>query len=128
MQPAVVEVLGPAPHMLCAEHAAVELANTEQGWAHEEGWETYGAEAYARHCERAVEALEAFAITDGSHGPSDDNPVLGEVLEEAINYLEEYELERARRALERRGGERILTSREQATIDFFKRRGEGPAR
>ena len=35
MNPAVVEVLGPAPRLLCAEHAAGEL-QPDAGWDHDE--------------------------------------------------------------------------------------------
>jgi hypothetical protein len=111
--PAVVEILGPQPHLLCAEHAAMEL-NADPGWAHQEGWETHGAEEYARYCEEAVNALEGWMRTNGGDEPFADNPVLEMILEEALTYLEEYELERARRVLERQGGRREETVREKS--------------
>jgi len=83
LNPAVVEVLGPAPHLLCAEHAAAELGNTAPGWAHLEGWEEFGAEEYARHCEQAMNALEEWSRVDGARARYPDNPVLTHVLEEA---------------------------------------------
>ena len=118
--PAVVEVLGPAPYLLCAEHAAGEF-QVGPDLAHEEGWEEFGAERYARHCEDALDALEGAARANGGDGQSDDNPILGLILEEATTYLEEYELERARRVLEARGGERRETGRERKFREVFER-------
>ena len=118
--PAVVEVVGPAPNLLCAQHAARELEGGA-GWAHEEGWEEFGAEEYARYCEHALDALGELMRLSGDDRPYDDNPVLGLIVEEAVNYLELYELERARRVLEARGGERRETAREREFREVFER-------
>lgn len=111
LNPAVVEVLGPVPKLLCAEHASREL-DSGPGWRHLEGWEEHGAEGYARLCERALDALTVFDKANGADGSSAHNPVLELILGEAITYLEEYELERARGVLEERGGNRVETLRE----------------
>ncbi len=117
--PAVVEILRPAPHLLCAQHAAMELGAGE-GFSYSEGWEAHGAEEYARYCEQAVDALQEMdAYND--RGPYADNPVLQEVVEEAITYLEEYELERARTVLERLGGERRETTRERGKRELWEK-------
>lgn len=121
LNPAVVEVLGPEPNLLCAEHAAALLTETDPGMSHEEGWETFGAEEYARHCEQAVNALESFMHDNGGDEPFADNPVLESILEEALTYLEEYELDRARRALEARGGHRQQTVREEKSRELFEK-------
>ncbi len=120
MNPAVVEVLGPVPFLLCAEHAAQELS-ADPDLAHKEGWEAFGIEEYARYLERAMDALEGMARANGGDKPFDDNPVLGLIIEEATNYLELYELERARRVLEIGGGKRRETARERQFRELFER-------
>lgn len=120
MKPAVVEVSGPYPKLVCAEHAAYEL-ETEPGFAHQEGWEEFGIEAYARYCEQAVSEMHELKRANGADEMSPENPVLEMALEEAITYLEEYELDRARRALERLGGARETTSRERAFAEGFEK-------
>ena len=67
-------------HLLCAEHAVREL-QTEPGYAHEEGREEFGAEEYARNCERAVDALGALMRLNGDDEASDDIPILGLIVE-----------------------------------------------
>jgi len=112
LNPAAVEVLGPVPRLLCADHAACEL-RLESGFAREEGWEGGSAEAYARQCEEAINALDGWTRESGGDDTVAYNPVLEDILEEAITYLQEYELERARQVLERQGGEREETAREK---------------
>ncbi len=119
MNPAVVEVMGPEPHLLCAEHAAGEL-ESDPGFTHQEGWELHGAEAYARYCEAAADFLEDAMRAGGGDKPLPENPVLELVLEEASTYLEEYELERARVVLERQGGERRETLSEGRSRGIFE--------
>lgn len=111
MNPAVVEVLGPTYNLLCADHAAAEL-EAGPGYAHREGWEVDDPETYARHCEHAVDLLD--------ESPFHDNPVLSVIMEEALNYLELYEMQRARAVLERRGGRREETSRERKFREFYE--------
>ncbi len=120
LNPAVTEVLGPVPRLLCADHAAGEL-QSEPGFAHMEGWEGDGAETYARHCEEAINALDGWTRESGGDDTVAYNPVLEDILEEAITYLQEYELERARRVLERQGGEREETAREKRFREVSER-------
>lgn len=49
-------------------------------------------------------------------------------ISEAVTYLEEYELERARRVLERQGGERLPTSRERKYAELLAKLTEGQCR
>ena len=75
LNPAAVEVLGPVPRLLCAEHAACEL-RLESGFAREEGWEGGSAEAYARQCEEAINALDGWTRGSGGDDTVAYNPVL----------------------------------------------------
>lgn len=117
LNPAVVEILRPAPHLLCAQHAAMELQASD-GHRMSEGWEHYGAEEYARYCEEALSFLDE--LTRRKHQPCDDNPVLEEVITEAITYLEEYELRRARAVLLERGGTIQETTREKDRREMWE--------
>jgi hypothetical protein len=86
MQPAIYEVLGLYPEVLCEEHARERVAENLN-----ERWEQFGRRRYASWCEDAFEEIYQF-------GNQSENLVTGEVLEEAYNYLMMYELPRARRA------------------------------
>lgn len=118
--PAVVEVLGPEPYLLCAEHAASELSAGPE-LAHEEGWEEFGVEEYARYCERAADFFAGALGASGGENPADDNPVVALILEGSVNYLELYELKRARRVLEARGGRCRETVREREFREAVER-------
>ena len=83
-----------------------------------EGWEHYGAEEWARYVEGAIDFLDEATNKKGS--VYDDNPVVAEVLEEAINYLEQYELERSRAVLLRQGGSPRETTRETGRRELWE--------
>ena len=111
-EPATHEVLGPAYGLLCEEHARA-MAEDPQ----EEDWlETESPERYARECEEAASSLFRWMRSD------ETNPVTHYVLEEALTYLELYELERARAALQRSsaGDEPQPTEHELERLRFFE--------
>ena len=108
--PATHEVFGPAHDLLCEEHAGA-MAEDPQ----EEDWlETQGVARYARECEEAASSLHRWMHCD------ETNPVTYYILEEALTYLELYELRRARAALREAGGEPRPTEHELERLRFFE--------
>ena len=114
-EPATVEILGASPTVLCEEHARQRI---EAGLG--EGWEEFGTETYARYCEEASNALHQWAGHDGNAGAPELNPVLYEVLVEALTYLDTTGLRRARKQLIAEGGAPCPTEHELANLEFFK--------
>ncbi len=111
-EPARHEVLDPCHYLLCEEHArAMAQDPSEEDWL-----ETQSPERYARECEEAANSLSRWM-----HG-DETNPVAYYILEEALTYLELYELRRARVALQRSsaGGEPQPTERELERLRFFE--------
>jgi hypothetical protein len=98
-EPAIREMLDPAPRLLCEHHARQDIE--EEG---SEDWtETHGAERYARLCEEAANSLYRWMRDERQ------NEVTHYVLEDALTHLEIHELKRARSALEETGGTPRLT-------------------
>ena len=109
-EPATHEVLGSAHHLLCEEHAE-SLAEDPQ----ELDWlETEDPERYARECEEAASSLHRWTDSD------EINPVTRYILEEALAYLELYELPSARAALRGAGGEPQPTEHELEKLRLFE--------
>jgi hypothetical protein len=108
-EPAMYEVLGPAHHLVCEEHAEM-LARDPR----EEDWlETQSLEQYARECEEAANTLFRWINSDVP------NSVTHYILEGALTYLELYELPRARAALREAGGVPQPTEHELERLRFF---------
>ena len=109
-EPATHEVLGPCHYLLCKGHArAMAEDPSEEDWL-----ETESPERYARECEEAASSLFRWMRAD------ETNPVAYYVLENALTYLELYELRRARAALEEAGGEPRPTEHELEMLRFFE--------
>lgn len=109
-EPATHEVLDPCHYLLCEEHAqAMAEDPNEEDWL-----ESESPEQYARECEEAAGSLFRWMRADGT------NPVTYYILEEALDYLELYELGRARPALLEAGGEPQPTERELEMLRFFE--------
>lgn len=109
MEPATVEIEGPAPQLFCEEHA--------RDWLGEdlgEYWEQFGAEGYARDCEEASSKLRRWMREP------DTSATLYDILEEARTYLEEYELPRARVQLVAEGGTPHPTEGELEMLRHFR--------
>ncbi len=109
-EPATHEVLGPAHHLLCEEHAkAMAEDPCEEDWL-----ETQSPERHARECEEAADVLNRWMWGVRANG------VAYYILENALTYLELYELPRARAALQAAGGEPRATDRELERLRFFE--------
>jgi hypothetical protein len=123
-EPATVEIRGPVPKLMCAEHARAYLEDMPG-----ERWQDYGAEGpveYARRIEEAADALRWWMDEPGANpglsGPY--NGVLYDALAEAATYLETYALWPAREVLVAAGEVPRATCEEVGRLEFYRQCAE----